>query len=60
VIENISRLINGAPLYALQQFQHTDVLCPEFFQQNDRCYNEFELMSLKSIAQPWVGECLVR
>jgi len=60
VIENISRLINGAPLYALQQFQPADVLCPEFFQQNDRCYNEPELMSLKAIAQPWVGECRVR
>jgi len=60
VIENISRLISGAPLYALQQFQPNDVLCPEFFRQNDRCYNEGELMSLKAIAQPWVGECLVR
>jgi len=60
VIENISRLINGAPLYALQQFRQTDVLCPEFFQQNDRCFNEHELLSLKSVAQPWVGECLVR
>jgi len=60
VIENISRLISGAPLYALQQFQPADVLCPDFFQQNDRCYNEPELLSLKAIAQPWVGECLVR
>lgn len=60
VVENISRLINGAPLYALQQFQPTDVLCPEFFLQNDRCYNEHELLSLQSIAQPWVGECRIR
>jgi pyruvate formate lyase activating enzyme len=60
VIENISRLISGAPLYALQQFQPADVLCPEFFRQNDRCYNEHELMDLKSIAAPWVNECLVR
>lgn len=60
VIENISRLISGASLYALQQFQSADVLCPEFFLQNDRCYNDQELMTLKSVAQPWVGECLVR
>jgi len=60
VIENISRLISGAPLYALQQFQPADVLCPDFFQQNDRCFSEHDLMDLKSIAQPWVGECLVR
>jgi pyruvate formate lyase activating enzyme len=59
-VEHISRLINGAPLYALQQFQHTNVLVPEFFQQNDCRFNEHELMSLQSIAQPWVEECLVR
>ncbi|MDF1591538.1 MAG: anaerobic ribonucleoside-triphosphate reductase activating protein [Desulfobacterales bacterium] len=60
VVENISRLISGAPLYALQQCQPADVLSPEFFRQHDRCYNERELMSLQSIAQPWVGECRVR
>jgi len=60
VIEHISRLIRGAPLYALQQFQPNDVLCPEFFQQNNCRYTEQELMSFKSIAQPWVSECLVR
>ena len=60
VIENISRLIHGASLYALQQFQPTQVLCPEFFQQNDCRFSDQELMDLKAIAQPWVGECLVR
>ncbi|MBW2589640.1 MAG: anaerobic ribonucleoside-triphosphate reductase activating protein [Deltaproteobacteria bacterium] len=60
VIENISRRIKGAMLYALQQFQNTDVLHPEFFQENEKSYDHDELLSFKSIAQPLVERCIVR
>jgi len=60
VVDGISRLINGAPLYALQQFHPVAVLRPEFFRQKDRCYDEEELLGLQSIAAPRVSECLVR
>ena len=60
VIESISRRIKGAMLYALQQFQNTDVLHPEFFQENEEPYDYDELLDFKSIAQPWVERCIVR
>ncbi|NNL40865.1 MAG: anaerobic ribonucleoside-triphosphate reductase activating protein [Desulfobacterales bacterium] len=60
VIENISRRIQGAMLYALQQFQNTGVLHPEFFQENEEPYDSDELLQLKSIAEPWVKRCIVR
>ena len=60
VIESISRRIQGARLYALQQFQNTDVLHPEFFKENEESYDYDELLGFKSIAQPWVERCIVR
>ncbi len=60
VIESISRHIKGAMLYVLQQFQNTGVLHPEFFQEDGESYDDHELISLKSIAQPWVQRCIVR
>jgi len=60
VIESISRRIKGAMLYVLQQFQNTDVLHPEFFQENEESYGCDELFHLKSIAQPWVQTCIIR
>jgi pyruvate formate lyase activating enzyme len=60
VIENIGKIIQGANLYALQGFHETDVLHPEFFQGKKAYYDKNELMVLKSIAEPWVRECIVR
>lgn len=60
IIESISRRIQGAMLYALQQFQNTDVLHPEFFQENEESYDPDELLHFKSIAEPWVKKCIVR
>jgi len=60
VIESISRRIKGAMLYVLQQFQNTDVLHPEFFQENEEPYDHDELLHFKSIAEPWVKRCIVR
>lgn len=60
VIESIARRIQGASLYALQKFQNTGVLHPEFFQENEESYDDSELLHLKSIAKPWVKRCIVR
>ncbi|MFC1869010.1 anaerobic ribonucleoside-triphosphate reductase activating protein [Thermodesulfobacteriota bacterium] len=60
IIESIAKLIRGASLYALQQFRNKEVLHPEFFQALDFSHNEEELMHLKTIADPWVRECVIR
>ncbi len=60
VIETISRLIEGSDLYALQRFQRTEVLHPEFFEKNEYLIDENELMRLKSVAEPWVKRCIIR
>ena len=60
VIENISRLIEGSNLYALQRFQKTETLHPEFFDENERGIDYEELLYLKSIAEPRVKSCIVR
>ncbi|MBW1764335.1 MAG: anaerobic ribonucleoside-triphosphate reductase activating protein [Deltaproteobacteria bacterium] len=60
VIEGIARIIKGASLYALQEFQKTEVLNPECFQEPDSWYTEDEIMDFKTIVEPWVQECVVR
>jgi pyruvate formate lyase activating enzyme len=60
VIETISRLIEGSDLYALQRFQRTEVLHPEFFEENEYRIEENELLHLKSVAEPWVKRCIIR
>jgi pyruvate formate lyase activating enzyme len=59
-IENIAKIIKGAMLYALQRFNNTEVLHPEFFQKVQAQYDEDELITLKSLAEPWVKKCIVR
>ncbi len=60
VVYTIAQIIKGAKRYALQSFEGKDVLHPEFFQNADHRYNNDELLHLKSIADPWVEECIVR
>ncbi len=60
VVERISRRIEGAMLYALQRFQNTRVLHPEFFHESKRSFDDEELLHLKSIAEPWVEKCIIR
>lgn len=60
VIQTIAKTIKGAKRYVLQPFQNKDVLHPEFFQDTDSHFNEDELSPLKTIAEPWVLECIVR
>jgi len=61
IIEDISILIKGADLYALQQCQKTNVLHPEFFKESyNVCYYKQELLEFKSIADKYVKNCIVR
>jgi hypothetical protein len=60
IIERIGRCIEGAMLYALQRFQNIEVLNPEFCRKNDCEYDDSELMHLKSVAETFVTNCIVR
>jgi pyruvate formate lyase activating enzyme len=60
VIENICRIIEGARLYALQGFQGRKLLHPEFFQGIKAGYDHDELVQLKSMAEPYVKQCILR
>ena len=59
-VANISRLIRGARLYALQRFRSIDVLHPEFFGGMENEYSDEELSQLKATAEHRVNECIIR
>ena len=59
-IRNIAKIIKGAMLYALQRFHNTNVLHPEFFKNDQFVFEDDELITLKSLAEPWVKKCIVR
>jgi len=60
VIESISRLINGASVYALQRFHKSEMLHPEFFKETNYEYSNDELKQFKAVAEPWVKQCILR
>ncbi len=60
VIKTISQLIQGSDLYALQRFRKTEVLHPEFFEENEYRIEEDELLHLKTLSEPWVKSCVIR
>jgi len=60
IIRNIVKIIEGAMLYALQPFNNSKVLHPEFFKATNPGYEEDELMDLKSLAEPLVRSCIIR
>jgi pyruvate formate lyase activating enzyme len=60
IIERIAKLIKGANLYALQPFNPAEVLHPEFFRDQHTGLDLSEMDRLKSIAKPWVKECVIR
>jgi pyruvate formate lyase activating enzyme len=60
VVSTIAQYINGAALYALQQFHAADVLHPDFFENDDRLFTSPELAQLQAIAAPWVRRCVIR
>ena len=59
-IENISCLINGARLYALQRFHKSEMLHPEFFSEANYEYSDDELEQLRAVAEPWLKQVIVR
>jgi pyruvate formate lyase activating enzyme len=61
IIEGIGKTIEGARLWALQAFRFSEsVLDPTFFEGAEKGYDPDALLHLKSIAAPWVKECIVR
>jgi pyruvate formate lyase activating enzyme len=60
VIETICRIIQGASLYALQGFRGKELLHPEYFSNIKPAYDPGEMMGLKSVAEPWVKQCILR
>jgi pyruvate formate lyase activating enzyme len=60
VVERISKLIQGAPLYALQHFQNERVLQPEFFETHSPQASAADLSHYQSIASQWVRTCIIR
>ncbi|RJP86722.1 MAG: anaerobic ribonucleoside-triphosphate reductase activating protein [Desulfobacteraceae bacterium] len=61
-IEEISRLISGASLYALQKFsmENNTVLHPDFFVAKDLRYGAQEMESFRAIASPFVKCAVIR
>ncbi|MFC1494652.1 anaerobic ribonucleoside-triphosphate reductase activating protein [Thermodesulfobacteriota bacterium] len=59
-IGKIAKLIKSAKRYALQKFHKTEMLLPEFFKDISPEVSDSELVAFKSIAGPWVEECLIR
>jgi pyruvate formate lyase activating enzyme len=60
IIDTISRRIEGAMRYVLQSFQDQRLLNPAFFQDIDPAFTPEQMVQLKEVAQPWVGECVIR
>lgn len=60
VIKKISRLVEGADLYVLQQFQTTQVLDPDYCRESGRRHDGQTLEMFRSLAAPWVKRCIVR
>ena len=60
VIDSIAKLIKNADLYALQRFNRSELLHPEFFHDFKSDYSEEDLVHLKTIAEAWVNKCVIR
>jgi pyruvate formate lyase activating enzyme len=60
IIENICHLIQGAELYAIQQFHEAEVLHPEFFHGGEPLFSDEDLAGFKNIADQWVKRSVVR
>jgi pyruvate formate lyase activating enzyme len=60
VIGKIGGIIEGASLYALQSFRDDVLLQPEFFRNIEPGYDCDEMKRLKSVAEPWVKQCILR
>ncbi|MBW2368203.1 MAG: anaerobic ribonucleoside-triphosphate reductase activating protein [Deltaproteobacteria bacterium] len=59
-IGRIARLIQGAHLYVLQNFQEKRVLDPEFIQNNAHRYSAETMAEFQSLAKHHVKRCIIR
>lgn len=60
VIDAIARLIEGAPLYALQTCHTDSVLDPSYFRKFPESFDHREMKVLQTTAQKWVQTVVVR
>lgn len=60
IVTIISRIIEGAKLYALQRFCNTRILDPGFCTDTCRKINDRELIRFQSIASKYVMKCIIR
>jgi len=60
IIEEISRIIEGASRYVLQQAHTQQVLNPEFFSDPRQVCSDRELQTYQAIAAKHVTQCLIR
>lgn len=60
IIEVIAKTIKGGSRYVLQRFCNHEVLNPDYFEKQGSPIEEHELLHLKSVADPWVNQCIVR
>lgn len=60
IIKSIAKRIDGAERYALQRFRDCNVMHPEYFIDRDASYSDDDMENLRSIADPWVRECIIR
>jgi pyruvate formate lyase activating enzyme len=59
-IEKMSRLVEGADLYVLQQFHTSHVLDPAYCRETGRRHDAQTLEFFRSVAAPRVKKCIVR
>lgn len=59
-VDRIARRIRGAMRYVLQRCRRSGVLDPAFFEGTGRPLEEEEIHRLRSLAAPWVAECIIR
>ncbi len=56
----IAGLVEGAQLYALQKAQTRHVLSPDFFEEEDRLFDDEQLIGFQAILSPIVKNCIIR
>ena len=60
IIEDIAKSIKGGSRYVLQRFCDHRVLNPGYFEKVASTFGEHELLHLKSVAEQWVNQCIIR
>lgn len=60
MIRQVSEIIKGARLFALQTFNPENVLAPDFFKKQGEVYNDEEMEAFRTIAGEYVESCIIR